>query len=183
MNKVVPYFGAWTAAVSAAVGLAIATPTESSVMGEIPGFVAQTLTQKSVAIPGGLPQDRTLALIGFTKAHHAQLQGWIDGLDLNRDSSIAWMRMPVIDDPGTSEGRHAVENKLLRSFPQESERARLLPAFVDRARFVRAAGLRSTDQAYAVVLNRQGEVLARAEGNFDRDKGERLRETLQQGGL
>ena len=59
-----------------------------------------------------------------------------------------------------------------------AEWARLLPAFVDRTSFIRAAGLTNTRASYAVVLNQRGEVLARAEGHFDADKAQALRETL-----
>ena len=58
-----------------------------------------------------------------------------------------------------------------------------MPVFTDRADFVRAAGLVTTDQSYAVVLNRRGEVLARVEGQFDAEKARTLRETLHSHGL
>jgi hypothetical protein len=183
MSNTVSYVGAWVAAVSVAAGLAFVSPTESSVMGEIPAFVSRTLAQQSMSIPEGLPTDRTLALIGFHKSHQAKVQSWIDGLDLSNDPSITWMRMAIINDPGTLEGRSAVETRLLRRYPLEAERARLLPAFVNRDQFVRAAGLHSANEVYAVVLNRQGEVLARAEGQFDPEKAVRLRETLRERGM
>lgn len=183
MKSTVSYFGAWIAAVAVALALAFASPTESSVMGEIPTFVSQTLSRQSIIVPEGLPTERTLALIGFQRSHHVLVQGWVDGLNLRNDSSIAWMRMPVINDPGTQEGRNAVEGKLLRHYPLEAERAKLVPAFVDRDRFTRAAGLHSTNQVYAVVMNRQGDVLARVEGQFDPEKAVRLRETLQESGF
>ncbi|MDI1271212.1 MAG: hypothetical protein PSV40_19165 [Polaromonas sp.] len=89
--------------------------------------------QQAVAVPGGLPAERTLALI---TVHSSQ-------------------RAP------------------------DTEHARLMPVFTDRERFVRSAGLRGTDEVYAVVINRQGEVPARAEGAFDAAKADKLRETLQ----
>jgi hypothetical protein len=54
----------------------------------------------------------------------------------------------------------------------------MLPMFTDKAAFARATGLSSTEHAYAVVLNRQGDVLARAAGPFDATKAQALRETL-----
>lgn len=101
-------------------------------------------------------------------------------MNLRNDPSITWMRMPVVNDPGTPVGRSAVENRLLSHYTADTERAKLVPVFTDRASFVRSAGLGSTDQVYAVVVNRQGEVLARVEGQFDADKAQTLRETLQQ---
>ena len=179
MKNTVSSLGAWLIAAGLAFALALAAPTDSSVMGHLPAFMSQTLTHQPVAVPEGLPSERTLALITFKRGQHAQAESWIQGLNLRNDASIAWMRMPVLNDPGTQTGRSAVENKLLRHFPADTERARLVPVFTDRANFVRSAGLNGTDQVYAVVVNRQGDVLARVEGQFDPCKAHALRETLQ----
>ena len=60
-----------------------------------------------------------------------------------------------------------------------TERANLVPIFTDRANFVRSTGIKGTDQFYAVVVNRRGDVLARIEGEFSEYKAQVLRETLQ----
>jgi len=179
MKNTTPYLGAWLGAASLAFIFALLAPNESSVMGRLPAFMTHTLLQQPVAVPDGLPSDRTLALITFRRDQRAQVESWIEGLNLQNDPSIAWMRMPVLHDPGTLTGRSAVENKLRQHYPADTEQARLVPVFTDRASFVRAAGLNGIGQAYAVVLNRQGDVLARVEGQFDPDKAQTLRETLQ----
>lgn len=177
------YLGAWIAAAGFAVALAFVAPNETSVMGHLPAFISQTLMRQPVAVPEGLPSDRTLALITFQRGQRAQVESWIQGLDLRNDPSIAWMRMSVRDDPGTPTGRSAVESKLLQHYLADAERAKLVPVFTDRASFVRSAGLNGTTQVYAVVVNRQGDVLARVEGQFDPDKARKLRETLQAHGF
>ena len=58
-----------------------------------------------------------------------------------------------------------------------------MPIFTDRDQFIRSAGLAGTDQVYAVVINREGEVLARVGGAFGADKASSLREPLRQSGL
>jgi len=176
-------FVAWLLAVSAAVALAFAAPDEKTVMGYVPALTAWTLDRQTVAVPKGLPAERTLALIAFHGAQQAHIEGWVHGLNLRADPSIAWMRMPVLSEPGTAAEREAIETKLLRKYPAGAERARLLPVFTDREHFARSAGLNGTHQVYAVVVNRQGEVLARAEGAFDAAKAENLRETLAQPGF
>ena len=170
---------AWLGAASVAIALALAAPNEASVMGYLPPFMTKTLMQQSMTLPEGLPSDRTLALITFQKGQRAHAEGWIEGLNLRRDPSISWMRMPVLNDPGTPSGRSEVENRLLQHYTADTERARLVPIFTDRASFVRATGLHSTDQFYAVVVNRRGDVLARIEGAFSEDKAQVLRETLK----
>ena len=179
MNRKVSYLGSWLGTAGLALAMAVAAPNEGNVMGSLPAFMSQTLLRQPLAVPGGLPSDRTLAMITFQRGQRAQAESWIQGLNLRNDPSIAWMRMSVRDDPGTPTGRSDFENALLQHHPAATDRARLVPVFTNRASFVRSAGLNGTNQVYAVVVNRQGEVLARAEGQFDPDKARALRETLQ----
>ena len=171
--------GLWLAATAAALGLSIASPTDSRVMGELPTFMAQTLSKRPMTVPDDLPGERTLALITFKRTQREHADSWIEGLNLKSDPSIKWIRMPVVNDPGTPEGRDEVQTRLLGRYTAEDERANMLPVFTDRERFVRSAGLSGVNQAVAVVVNRRGEVLARAEGRFDETKAANLRETLR----
>ena len=57
-------------------------------------------------------------------------------------------------------------------------RERIVPVFTDRQAFTRAAGLSGPYYASVLVLNRDGKILARAEGRFDENKAQALRETL-----
>ncbi len=180
MKSTVSYIFAWLGATAAALAMAFASPNEASVMGRLPSFMSQTLMRQPVAVPEGLPSDRTLALITFQRSQRAQAESWITGLNLRNDPTIAWMRMPVFTDPGTSSGRDAAHSRLLQHYKADVERANMVPVFIaDRASFVRDAGLNGTDQGYAVVINRKGDVLARVEGEFDAEKAQTLRETLK----
>lgn len=173
------YVLAWLSAAALAFALAVASPNEARVMGHLPSFISQTLMHRPMVLPEGLPSDRTLALVTFQRAHRAQADSWIQGLDLKNDASIQWLRMPVLNDPGTAGGRSTVENRLLQNYPAAHERANLVPVFTDRADFVRSVGLNGVSQGYAIVVNRRGDVLARVEGQFDADKAALLRETLK----
>jgi hypothetical protein len=168
---------AWVAATGTAVTLAFGAPSDIAVMGRLPPLHA-THMQRPMLVPQALPAERTLALVAFRHSQASEVQAWIDGLRLHRDPSIAWVRMPVLNDPGDAAGRSALENRLMARYPAPRERANLVPVFTDRAAFIRSAGLESIDQVYAIVLNRQGEVLARIAGPFDEGKAQTLRETL-----
>jgi len=169
---------AWLAAVSAALVFAIAGPNESNVMGRLPELTVKRLDQQLIALPRGLTADRTLVLVAYSKAQREEIESWVKGLRLDKDSSIAWIKMPLVNDPGNEAVRNAVERKLLAQHPADSERSRIVPVFTDRQAFIRAAGLSGHEHASVLVLNRDGKVLARAEGRFDEDKAQALRETL-----
>ena len=171
--------GVWLAAVGLALVMALASPNDSRVMGSLPALMSHTLSQRAMTVPEDLPSDRTLALITFKRTQKEHADSWIQGLNLKNDPSIKWIRMPVVNDPGTPEGRDEIQSRLLGRYTDENERANLLPVFVDRKNFIRSAGLSGVDQAVAVIVNRRGEVLARAEGRFDEAKAANLRETLR----
>jgi hypothetical protein len=166
---------AWLAAATGALILAFATPSESNVMGRLPSPTVKRLERQLFAEP---PNGRTLALVGFNQNQRVELHSWIDGLRLRQDSPIAWVKMPVLKDPGTEDARSAIESQLLAGHAQKPHPAPLIPVFTNQNDFIRAAGLSGTDHASVLVLNRDGQVLARAEGRYDPAKAEALRETL-----
>lgn len=172
---------AWLAAASAAFMLALAAPSETSVMGRLPTLTVQRLDQQRVVMPRALTAERTLALVAFHREHRSEIDSWIQGLRLDQDASISWLKMPVLNDPGSEDARTAIENNLLARYAGDRARAaRLVPVFSDREAFIRAAGLSSARHASVLVLDREGKVLARAEGRFDEGKAQALRETLAQ---
>lgn len=169
---------AWLAAVTAALMLALAAPNESNFLGQLPTLTVKRLDQRRIVLPQGLPAERTLALVAFQRSQGNEIRSWIRGLRLDQDPSIAWFKMPVLDDPGSERARNDIESVLLARHPADIDRSRLLPVFTDRNAFIRAAGLSGTEHAWVLVLDRDGKILARAEGQFDQDKAQALRETL-----
>ena len=168
----------WMAAAGAALGLAVAAPHENWVLGKVPSIVAKRLDQRSLQLPQELPPGRTLALVVFQGHQREEARSWIEGLQLHRDKTISWLKLPVLNDPGDEQQRRGIEEHLLERHPGDEERARLVPLFTNRDAFVRAAGLSSANHASVLVLDRQGNVLARAEGPYEPGKAQALRETL-----
>jgi hypothetical protein len=168
----------WVGAVAASLALAFAVPSETAVLGRVPSIAAKRLDQRQIQLPQELPAGRTLAVVVFRGNQRAEAQSWIDGLDLARNSAIEWLKMPVLNDPGDEGLRMAIESRLLSKHGGAGDRARLVPIFTDREAFVRAAGLSSAEHASILVLDRAGNVLARAEGAFDEGKAQALRETV-----
>ena len=168
----------WVGAVAMALGLAFAVPNDTAVLGHMPSVSAKRLDQRRLQLPQELPAGRTLALVVFKSAQRAEVQSWIDGLKLQQDDAITWLKMPVLNDPGDAGLRVAIENRLLARHTADHDRSRLVPIFTDREAFVRAAGLSGAEHASVLILDRDGRVLARAEGAFDENKAQALRETV-----
>jgi hypothetical protein len=165
-------------AAAAALALAFAVPSETSLLGRVPPLTAKRFDQRQIQLPQELPAGRTLALVLFKGTQRAEAQSWIDGLDLAHNGAIEWLKMPVLNDPGDEGMRIAIEKRLLTKHADGGDRSRLLPVFTDREAFIRAAGLSGAEHASVLVLDRAGNVLARAEGAFDERKAQALRETV-----
>ncbi|WP_332815666.1 hypothetical protein [Ramlibacter sp.] len=168
----------WMAAAGAAVALAFFSPYERLVLGRLPSAASQRLAEVQRVSPPELPPRRVLALVAFEGSPREEVQGWIDGLQLQREYRIAWVKLPVVQDPGDEASRRDIERRLRERWPRLAERSRLVPLFIDRAAFVREAGLSDPDHAGVLVLDREGNVLARAQGPFDPAKAQALRETV-----
>ena len=174
---------AWAAIALAALVFAVATPHDASVMGRLPELKAQWADRQPVAFPQGLPAERTLALVTFHRDHRKDAESWINGLQLHNDPSIAWVRMPVINDPKDPVLRGEVETRLLSRYTSDAERVNLHPVFTDRAAFIQSTGVGNAEQAHVLVVNRHGEVLARVSGRYDEAKAQALLQTLRMQGF
>ncbi len=166
----------WFAVVVAAVLLALAFPRHPHALGHLPVEVGLRLDGRPAVI--AQYEDRLLVLVTFHRDQRPEAESWIDGLQLHQ-RSIAWVRMPVVNDPGDASLRALAEDRLMARYPGAHERTNLMPVFTDRQAFVRSAGLTDTSRSYVLVINRQGEVLARVSGAFDEGKAATVLGTLE----
>ena len=97
-------------------------------------------------------------------------------VQLPQELSGRTLALVVFQGHQREEARSWIDGLQLRS--DASIRWIKVPVHNDRDAFARSAGLAGTDHASVLVLDRHGNVLARAQGPFDRDKAQALRETL-----
>ncbi len=169
----------WLAVAGLAVALAVASPRESGILGKLPGQIGEFLGSKPAAAMAVAPADqRLLVLVSFHRDHRRDVESWIDGLSLYQDRSIDWIRMPVIQDAGDPNVRAAAESRLLARYVTPQERENLIPVFIDREMFLQSTGLPHEQSAYALVIKRNGDVLARIPGGFDASKAQTVRDAL-----
>ena len=169
----------WVGAIGAALGFALVAPSESSLLGKLPSLHGKRLHDSAiVTLPQALTSERTVAIVLFKKSQQDEAQRWIEGMGLEQDSSISWVRLPVFKD-GDETVRRTKEQQLLARYPSTVDRARLVAVFTaDKEALVRAAGLQTTDHASVLVLDREGNVLAKAQGPFDAAKAQAMRQTV-----
>ncbi len=170
----------WIGIATLAVALAVASPRESGILGKLPEQIGHFLGHRQQPMATAAEEQRMLVLVSFHRDHRRDIESWIDGLSLYQDRSIAWIRMPVVQDAvGDPTVRAAAESRLLARYVTPQERENLIPVFIDREMFLRSTGLPHEQSAYVLVIKRSGEVLARIPGAFDPAKAQTVREALQ----
>lgn len=160
-----------TGGVFLAVALAVASASSAPL-----SVQATDLNGKNLTIPGGLPSERTLLLVGFKHADHAALDAWRKGLRLSEDDA-AWIETPIIG-VGNGMVRRMILSGMRSGARTPQARAHLAPAFADPAAVAAELAVDPARPA-AVVVDRNGRVLARASGDYDPVKARGLMEALR----
>jgi hypothetical protein len=166
--------GVWLAAGAVAFGLTLLAPSERTVMGQLPPLAAKARDQHLLSLPQELPAERTLALLVFRHEQKAEAKSWIEGLRLAQDASIPWLKVRVVAPE--DESRRPV---LPLPPPAVAQPERLLSVATNAGRLAQAMVLPDTEHAQVVVLGRDGQVLAKAQGPYDEQKARALLETLR----
>ncbi|WP_296596053.1 hypothetical protein [Phenylobacterium sp.] len=139
-------------------------------------FQVTDLNGVTTQVPAGLPQARALLLLGFRHDDRASLDAWRRGLGL-RAEDRDWFETPVI---GVSAPmiRGMIVHGMQGDVKDPAERAHLAPAFTNPAAVAAQLGVDPAAPA-AVVVDREGRVLARASGPFDPRKADTLVRALR----
>jgi hypothetical protein len=166
---------AWIGCTALAVVLALRAPSEREVMGQLPQAAAAAVDQSRKVLVPPVQGERMLAVVWVSREQKPEAKSWITGLKLAQERSLPWVKLRVLQDPGTESGRQLVQARM-NAHPNDP--GRLVAVFADAGAVARSLSLPSAEHAHVVVLDGEGNVLARAEGGFDEEKAAALRDTL-----
>jgi hypothetical protein len=150
---------------------------EQSVFPKMSSVDAESLSEKTLILPRDLPGEKTLILIAFARKQQTNIDTWINGMNL-KAAKFAWIETPVID-PFYGLFSGFIQRGMRKGIPDAADRERTVTIFTSRADFLKSLGLPdSTDNIYVVVVDRAGNVLAKAEGDYSASKGDSLLEAF-----
>lgn len=146
----------------------------------LPQIEAANLNGRPINLPSQLPGRKTLLLIAFQQDQQDNLDTWIRGMELNslRSANIAWLELPVIDNPGPI-GRWVIDNGMRGGIADPSARAHVVTIYADKAKFNAAMKIDTETTVYAMVATRDGRILARADGDYTKAKAAAILGALQ----
>jgi len=131
--------------------------------------------------PSGFPAERTLVVVGFEEVQQAGIDTWLAGFDVkNPAAKIPWIEMPLIQNPGMFM-RWFINTGMRGGIPDKETRAHVWSAYTDKKAFMQACGMDTEQTVYALVVDREGRVLASESGNYTESGAEKLKKKLLHG--
>ncbi len=136
---------------------------------------ADNLEKKQMKLPDDFAGNFNLVLIAFKREQQKDLDSWLKALPkvAQAHPGFAYYELPVI---ARMNGvmRWFINSGMRSGIPNKQQRARTITLYIDKKPFEEALKIPSEDQVYALLLDRKGAVVWRAEGLYSEEKGRSL---------
>lgn len=134
---------------------------------ELPSLQVTDLNGRSLQLPDQLDGERSLLLVGFTRAQQEEVDTWLPHRQALAPVEV--YQAPVMgEQPGLLRG--IITSAMKAEFRDSGERARMIPLWVEQEAMVAALELTDTSQMLAVLVDRQGRVLWSVRGPATQEK-------------
>jgi hypothetical protein len=148
-----------------------------------PELVGRTLLGDEVTMPGDLPAERTLVVVAFKQWHQNTVDRWIAravaaGVPGTPRGFDGPMTSAVIEVPAIGTQwrpvRRFIDGGMSSSIGDPDVLARTITVYTDVPALQRALAIPGSDHVWALVVTRDGDILARAQGAPDDEAWEAL---------
>lgn len=148
---------------------------------KFPVIEAANLEGQKFALPHDLGGERNLLLIAFEREQQKNLDTWLHEMKRFEevDPAFRYYELPTISRLNPF-SRWFIDNGMRRGIPDKKARERTITLYIDKKPFEESLQIPTEKTVYAILVDRSGEVLWRADGNFDEQKAEGLRKVLEQ---
>ena len=140
-----------------------------------PAVTGSNLQREKRNLPEDLEGELNLVLIAFQQWQQAQVNTWIPFVRQLEEthSGVRYYELPTIQRRNVL-ARTFINEGMRAGIPDPVARERTITLYLDKDAFREALQLPNEDDIYVLLLDRQGRVVWRAEGDFTPEKGESL---------
>jgi hypothetical protein len=141
-----------------------------------PHVRGRSLLGLDMTLPGDLPAERTLVVVAFQRWQQAVVERWIErGVDAGIPPTIrgrteplpvAVIEMPVLGSAWRPV-RRFIDGGMTAGIGDPDVLARTITVYTDVAAFQRALGIPGSAEVHALVVTRDGTLVARGSGDPD----------------
>jgi hypothetical protein len=129
-----------------------------------------------VELPGAFPAERTLAVVAFQRWHQDRVDRWIAravaaGIPSTTRGAVGPMPVAVVEVPVLSTAwrpaRRFIDGGMTAGIGNPDVLARTITVYTSVAAFQRALGIPGSEDVHALVVRRDGTIIARGSGDPD----------------
>lgn len=145
----------------------------------LPRIQGETFAGRKVQLPDDVRGEVAVLIFGFTKASSKPTGAWAKKIsaDFGERRGLELYQLPVLEDvPRLIRGM--VISGIKKGVP-ESERDHFVPVLQDEAALKRAVNYSAPDDAYLVILDREGKVVQQMREPVQDSDYPRLRQELE----
>ena len=141
-----------------------------------PAVRGRSLLGADLALPGDFPAERTLAVVAFQRWHQARVDRWIAravaaGVPPTTRGAAGPISVAVVEVPVLSSQwrpvRRFIDGGMTAGIGDPDVLARTVTVYTDVAAFQRSLVILNSDDVHALVVGRDGAILARGHGDPD----------------
>lgn len=140
----------------------------------LPSLVADDLNGRTMRLPQDLPGDPTIVFIAYKQRQQPNVNAWVRRLGLTEAATPAWVELPVVGQ-GARMIRSIIDNGMRSGITSTAMRARTITIYSNRSAFNRALGINDMSQIYVLLVDRDGTVRTKIEGDVTEAKVDQLR--------
>jgi hypothetical protein len=138
-----------------------------------PRVTGRSLLGAELALPRDLPAERTLVVVAFRQWHQAQVDRWIaravaDGVPATPRGLTGLVPAAVVELPVLSTAwrpaRRFIDGGMTAGIGDPDILARTITIYTDVGRFQRSLAIPGGEEVHALVVARDGSILARGAG-------------------
>jgi len=146
---------------------------------QFPVVTSANLSRRKLTLPADFEGDLNVVIIAFQRWHQRVVDTWIPLAEQLEQAyeGVRYYELPVIQRINVL-GRTFINEGMRAGIPNPKARARTITLYVDKAAFRQALELPHEEDIYVLLVDRQGNVLWRTEGEFTPEKGESLATTV-----
>jgi hypothetical protein len=139
-----------------------------------PTVTGRSLLGEELSLPRDLPGERTLAVVAFRQWHQARVDRWIaravaDGVPPTPRGLTGVLPTAVVELPVLATGwrpvRRFIDGGMTSGIGDPDVLARTITIYTDVGGFQRSLGIRGGEEVHALVLTRDGTIVARGAGD------------------
>lgn len=155
-----------------------------------PAVTGRSLLGLEMALPRGFPAELTLAIVAFQRWHQERVDHWIAcavaaGIPPTTRGATGLMPVAVVEVPVLSTAwrpaRRFIDGGMTAGIGDPDVLARTITVYTNVAAFQRALAIPGSDDVHALVVRRDGTILARSRGDPAAEQWEAVASALALG--